>query len=219
MSHYYCYICFSIEEFQIFVMNCVFSGYWVYSNWARGCIVCWQSEMLSGWLTLIYILYYLAFANLLLMAKPVGFWTIVGFDFICCLWQAFPGHRGPVSSLVFREGSTELFSGSFDRTVKIWNVEDRTYMNTLFGHQSEVLSIDCLRKERVLAAGRDRSMQLFKVISPRWSIKYLAALHRSDVLYFLRPLLRCGKLFSGLLIQKFFAYHRRLFLGLLPYPH
>ncbi|KAL5097663.1 hypothetical protein RYX36_001990 [Vicia faba] len=77
--------------------------------------------------------------------------------------QAFPGHRGPVSSLAFRDGSTELFSGSFDRTVKIWNVEDRTYMNTLFGHQSEVLSIDCLRKERVLAAGRDRSMQLFKV--------------------------------------------------------
>lgn len=77
--------------------------------------------------------------------------------------QAFPGHRGPVSSLAFREGSTELFSGSFDRTVKIWNVEDRTYMNTLFGHQSEVLSIDCLRKERVLSAGRDRSMQLFKV--------------------------------------------------------
>lgn len=86
------------------------------------------------------------------------------FDFVWCLLQAFPGHRGPVSSLAFREGSTELFSGSFDRTVKIWNVEDRTYMNTLFGHQSEVLSIDCLRKERVLAVGRDRSMQLFKVI-------------------------------------------------------
>lgn len=78
--------------------------------------------------------------------------------------QAFPGHRGPVSCLAFRQGTSELFSGSFDRTIKIWNVEDRTYMNTLFGHQSEVLSIDCLRKERVLTAGRDRSMQLFKVI-------------------------------------------------------
>ncbi|XP_020203886.1 U3 snoRNP-associated protein-like EMB2271 [Cajanus cajan] len=77
--------------------------------------------------------------------------------------QAFPGHRGPVSSLTFRQGTSELFSGSFDRTIKIWNVEDRTYMNTLFGHQSEVLSIDCLRKERGLTAGRDRSMQLFKV--------------------------------------------------------
>lgn len=47
--------------------------------------------------------------------------------------------------------------------MKIWNVEDRAYINTLFGHQSEVLSIDCLRKERVLAVGRDRTMQLFKV--------------------------------------------------------
>ena len=90
----------------------------------------------------------------------------------CCYWililflQAFPGHRGPVSCLTFRQGTSELFSGSFDRTIKIWNVEDRTYMSTLFGHQSEILSIDCLRKERVLTAGRDRSMQLFKVISP-----------------------------------------------------
>ncbi|KAJ6682763.1 U3 SMALL NUCLEOLAR RNA-INTERACTING PROTEIN 2 [Salix koriyanagi] len=36
-------------------------------------------------------------------------------------------------------------------------------MNTLFGYQSEVLTIDCLWQERVLAVGRDRSMQLFKV--------------------------------------------------------
>lgn len=86
----------------------------------------------------------------------------INLDFL----QSFPGHRGPVSCLTFRQGTSELFSGSFDRTIKIWNVEDRTYMSTLFGHQSEILSIDCLRKERVLTAGRDRSMQLFKVISP-----------------------------------------------------
>lgn len=77
--------------------------------------------------------------------------------------QAFPGHRGPVSCLTFRQGTSELFSGSFDRTVKIWNAEDRAYITTLFGHQSEVLTIDCLRKERVLTVGRDRCMQLFKV--------------------------------------------------------
>ncbi|WCJ31696.1 U3 snoRNP-associated protein-like EMB2271 [Euphorbia peplus] len=77
--------------------------------------------------------------------------------------QAFPGHRGPVSCLTFRQGASELFSGSFDRSIKIWNVEDRAYLNTLFGLQSEVLTVDCLRKERVLAAGRDRTLQLFKV--------------------------------------------------------
>lgn len=106
------------------------------------------------------------------------------FNFICCLLQAFPGHRGPVSCLTFRQGTSELFSGSFDRTIKIWNVEDRTYMNTLFGHQSEVLSIDCLRKERVLTAGRDRCMQLFKVISPKCSIEYLSTLQ--TILYIRR---------------------------------
>lgn len=80
-----------------------------------------------------------------------------------CFQQAFQGHGGPVSCLTFRQGTSELFSGSFDRTIKIWNAEDKTYINTLFGHQSEILSIDCLRKERVLTVGRDRSMQLFKV--------------------------------------------------------
>lgn len=68
-----------------------------------------------------------------------------------------------MSCLTFRQGTSELFSGSFDRSIKIWNVEDRAYVNTLFGHQSEVLTVDCLRKERVLATGRDRTMQLFKV--------------------------------------------------------
>ncbi|EPS68304.1 hypothetical protein M569_06466, partial [Genlisea aurea] len=77
--------------------------------------------------------------------------------------HAFPGHKGPVSCLTFRQGTSELFSGSFDRSIKIWNAEDRTYISTLFGHQSDVLTIDSLRKERVLTVGRDRTMHLWKV--------------------------------------------------------
>ncbi|XP_042518802.1 U3 snoRNP-associated protein-like EMB2271 [Macadamia integrifolia] len=77
--------------------------------------------------------------------------------------QAFPGHKGPVSDLSFRQGTPQLFSASFDRQIKLWNVEDRSYMQTLFGHQGEILTIDCLRKERVLTIGRDRTMRLYKV--------------------------------------------------------
>lgn len=84
-------------------------------------------------------------------------------NYHACHLQAFPGHRGPVSCLTFRQMSSELFSGSFDRTIKIWNAEDRAYINTLFGHQNEVLTIDSLRKERVLTVGRDRTMHLWKV--------------------------------------------------------
>ncbi|KAJ6825758.1 U3 snoRNP-associated protein-like YAOH [Iris pallida] len=36
-------------------------------------------------------------------------------------------------------------------------------MDTLHGHQSEILTIDCLSKERILTAGRDRTVQLYKV--------------------------------------------------------
>lgn len=77
--------------------------------------------------------------------------------------QAFPGHRGAISSLVFRQGTQQLMSAAFDRTIKLWSAEDRSYMDTLYGHQSEVLTIDCLRQERVLSAGRDRTLRLWKI--------------------------------------------------------
>ena len=80
-----------------------------------------------------------------------------------CAQQAFSGHQKPVSCLSFRQGTTDLFSGSFDRTIKYWNMEDRAYIDTICGHETEVLTLDCLRKERVLTVGRDRCMMLFKV--------------------------------------------------------
>ncbi|GLJ04732.1 hypothetical protein SUGI_0002220 [Cryptomeria japonica] len=77
--------------------------------------------------------------------------------------QAFPGHRGAVSCLAFRQGTQQLISGSFDRTIKLWSAEDRSYMDTLYGHQSEILTVDCLRKERVLSVGRDHTLRLWKI--------------------------------------------------------
>ncbi|XP_022714633.1 U3 snoRNP-associated protein-like YAO [Durio zibethinus] len=66
---------------------------------------------------------------------------------LICAQQAFPGHQTYLSCLSFRQGTTDLFSGSFDWTVKYWNMEDRAYIDTICGHKSEVLTLDCLRKE------------------------------------------------------------------------
>ena len=52
--------------------------------------------------------------------------------------QGFPQHRDTVTGLAFRYGTHELFSASFDRTVKLWSLADRAYIDTLYGHQSEV---------------------------------------------------------------------------------
>jgi len=45
-----------------------------------------------------------------------------------------------------------------------WNAEDRTYMNCLYGHQNEILTMDALNKDRLLTVARDRTMHLWKVL-------------------------------------------------------
>jgi len=78
----------------------------------------------------------------------------------------FMQHRGPVYGLVFRHNSHQLFSASQDRTVKIWDLDQMAYVETLFGHQESVTSIDCLARERcVSAGGRDRYDCILNLIS------------------------------------------------------
>lgn len=80
----------------------------------------------------------------------------------------FQGHRGGVTGLCFVEGVNSLYSCSLDRTVKvsnlkiilasneknlqnkIWSLDEMSYVDTLFGHQSEALAIALLSsaKER-----------------------------------------------------------------------
>ena len=79
----------------------------------------------------------------------------------------------------------QLFSGSFDRTVKIWNLDDMayvwphwgfatcarltslcvtSYVDTRYGHQSPIQSIDSLVRERAVTCGADRTVRLWKVV-------------------------------------------------------
>lgn len=51
------------------------------------------------------------------------------------------GHKDIITGLVFRDGTHELFSCGADRAVKIWSLDDMAYVDTLFGHQSEVRTL------------------------------------------------------------------------------
>ncbi len=94
--------------------------------------------------------------------------------------RALVGHRDMISALCFRAsggfsagmgsvgggggGGHTLYSGSHDRTVKIWDCDQLGYIETLFGHQSPVTALDALRHERALSAGGvDRSVRLWKI--------------------------------------------------------
>lgn len=48
------------------------------------------------------------------------------------------------STPLHREGTHTLFSASFDRTVKLWSVDDRAYMDSLYGHQVRACLPQCV---------------------------------------------------------------------------
>ena len=64
------------------------------------------------------------------------------------LATSFKGHRDAVSCLAFRRGTHELFSGSLDRTIKLWNLTEMCYVETLFGHQDQITGLASLMRQR-----------------------------------------------------------------------
>lgn len=79
--------------------------------------------------------------------------------------KVFTHHRDAVTGLAFRRGTNQLYSCSKDRTVKVWSLDELAYVETLFGHQDEVVDIDALAQERCVSVGaRDRTARLWKVV-------------------------------------------------------
>lgn len=78
--------------------------------------------------------------------------------------RAFTQHRDAVTGLAFRRGTNQIYSCSKDRTVKVWSLDEFAYVETLFGHQDEILDIDALAQERCVSVGaRDRTARYWKV--------------------------------------------------------
>ena len=70
-----------------------------------------------------------------------------------------------MTSLSFRRGTNQLYSASKDRTVKTWSLDDLAYVETLFGHQDEVVDVAALAREQCVSVGaRDRTARLWKVV-------------------------------------------------------
>ncbi|KAF8964820.1 WD40 repeat-like protein [Flammula alnicola] len=77
------------------------------------------------------------------------------------------GHKDAIVGVAFRKGTNQLYSGSFDRTLKVYDLSPSVmgYVETLFGHQDHVLSLDALRGETcVSVGGRDKTVRYWKIV-------------------------------------------------------
>jgi len=77
--------------------------------------------------------------------------------------QEFKGHKGSVTSLSFRSHSLDLFSGSEDRCIRHYNIDQMLYIETLYGHQAPITSLSCHLKARPISTARDRTARVWKV--------------------------------------------------------
>lgn len=56
--------------------------------------------------------------------------------------KTMTGHKGAVYALAFQHNTYNLFSASHDRCIKFWEASLGTYMETLFGHQVNLIVIN-----------------------------------------------------------------------------
>lgn len=73
------------------------------------------------------------------------------------------GHRDTVTGVCFRKGTHTLLSASSDRSVRIWNAAEGSFVEDLFGHYSRVCALDCLSRERCITCSEDMTVRLWKI--------------------------------------------------------
>ncbi|KXN91546.1 hypothetical protein AN958_00532 [Leucoagaricus sp. SymC.cos] len=88
---------------------------------------------------------------------------------LTCLkvFQGPMNHKDVISALSFRHQSHQLFTASFDRTIKLYDLTPTVmgYIETLFGHQDSILSLSSLRSDNcVSVGGRDKTARYWKIV-------------------------------------------------------
>ena len=78
------------------------------------------------------------------------------------LFATLTTHSDPVMSIVFSSDGKTLASGSWDNTIKLWDLETKTVITTLSGHSNNVNSLALSPDGKTLASGSlDQTIKLW----------------------------------------------------------
>ncbi|TYH82998.1 hypothetical protein ES332_D02G101400v1 [Gossypium tomentosum] len=78
-------------------------------------------------------------------------------------WKDLQGHLDCVTGLAV--GGGYLFSSSFDKSVKVWSLQDYSHVHTFRGHEHKVMAVVCVDEEQPLCISGDSGGGIFL-----WSI-------------------------------------------------
>lgn len=74
------------------------------------------------------------------------------------------GHSKPVTDLLFYREAHSLFSGSHDKTIKIWDLDNNTLLKTLKKHEDSILSLMLLNDLYIFcSSGADKMLQFWDI--------------------------------------------------------
>lgn len=62
----------------------------------------------------------------------------------------------------FGYNNNTFCSVSEDRTFKVWDAAERTYIDTFYGHREEGLDVDCIDNENFISSGKDCQVIIWK---------------------------------------------------------
>ena len=66
--------------------------------------------------------------------------------------------------MIFNDTGTILASGSYDKTIKLWNIETKTEIANLLGHEDYVISVAFTNTGAILASGSyDKTIKLWNI--------------------------------------------------------
>lgn len=90
------------------------------------------------------------------------------------------GHAGSVNAVAVIPGSTRVVSGSYDRTLKIWDIESGEEPQTLTGHRDIIHAVAVTPDGRTIVSGsNDKTVRVWSVESGRMLRTFKG--HESDV--------------------------------------
>ena len=97
-----------------------------------------------------------------------------GMDSKICVWDRkalrcdeMLGHRGSVSTLLSGKNCDIAISGSYDRTIRVWNVKSRKEMAKISKHKGPILCMDWSRDSSMICGSRDGKISIFDLNDTR----------------------------------------------------